>query len=171
MHSPLKRGSSALIDPVTRRETDQRRGDKSTHENRDQHAEESMGQASAHPPGSSAVSLNGISGDDGVHYRSRRGQFMNADWSRRTILGAFGAAALTRPVSHATPVPGPRNEARETPKICLEAGAGSLATGGLDPAGMRRVKQLGVDHVLMGGPRIPWEEGRIRSIMDGLKAG
>jgi mannonate dehydratase len=38
-------------------------------------------------------------------------------------------------------------------------------------AGMRRVKQLGVDHVLTGGPRIPWEESRIRSMMENLKSG
>ena len=36
---------------------------------------------------------------------------------------------------------------------------------------MRRIKQLGVDHVLTGGPRIPWQESEIRSIMDSLKAG
>src|SRR2546426_7480906 len=36
---------------------------------------------------------------------------------------------------------------------------------------MRRVKQLGVDHVLMGGPPIPWKESQIQSIMDRLKYG
>ena len=36
---------------------------------------------------------------------------------------------------------------------------------------MRRIKQLGINDVLMGGPRIPWDENRIRSIMDMLKAG
>ncbi|PYV08310.1 MAG: hypothetical protein DMG23_13865 [Acidobacteria bacterium] len=36
---------------------------------------------------------------------------------------------------------------------------------------MRRVKQLGVDHVLMGGPPIPWKESLIQSIMDRLKFG
>jgi len=30
---------------------------------------------------------------------------------------------------------------------------------------------LGVDHVLMGGPPIPWKEGQIQSIMDRLKYG
>jgi len=50
-------------------------------------------------------------------------------------------------------------------------GGGSLSAGRLDPAGMRRIKQLGVNDVLMGGPRIPWEESRIRSIIDELKAG
>jgi hypothetical protein len=36
---------------------------------------------------------------------------------------------------------------------------------------MRRVKQLGVDHVAMGGPPIPWEESAIRTRMERLKAG
>ena len=54
----------------------------------------------------------------------------------------------------------------------LEAlGAGRLAASNLDEAGVRRVKQLGVDHVLMGGPPIPWEESQIRSIRERLKSG
>jgi mannonate dehydratase len=57
------------------------------------------------------------------------------------------------------------------PKICLEMGNGSLAAGKLAEAGMRRVKQLGVNHVLMGGPRIPWQVEDLRALMDKLKAG
>src|SRR5205807_7461844 len=53
----------------------------------------------------------------------------------------------------------------------LEMGAGRLAASNLDEAGVRRVKQLGVDHVLMGGPPIPWEESQIRSIRERLKSG
>jgi len=40
-----------------------------------------------------------------------------------------------------------------------------------DDRAMRRVKQLGVNHVIMSGPRIPWEEGRVRAIMDHFKSG
>ena len=47
----------------------------------------------------------------------------------------------------------------------------SLQPAILNEAGMRRVKQLGVDHVLTGGPRIPWQESEIRSTMDSFKAG
>jgi mannonate dehydratase len=61
------------------------------------------------------------------------------------------------------------NESR--PKICLEIGGGSLAAGSLDDAGMRRVKQLGVDYVVMGGPTIPWEEAEIKSRIEMLKSG
>ncbi len=50
-------------------------------------------------------------------------------------------------------------------------GTHGLAAGRLDEAGMRRVKQLGVDHVLMGGPRIPWQESQIRATIDLLKSG
>src|SRR6266849_2950265 len=57
------------------------------------------------------------------------------------------------------------------PKFSLQVGDGALSAGGAGAAGMRRVKQLGVDHVLTGGPRIPWEESRIRSLMDTLKSG
>ncbi|HZT33362.1 MAG TPA: mannonate dehydratase [Bryobacteraceae bacterium] len=90
--------------------------------------------------------------------------------SRRAVMQAIGAAAVAAPTSPAA-IPGLRGEGKDTPKICLEMGRGALAAGTLDETGMRRVKQLGVDHVLMGGPRIPWEESRIRSIMDLLKTG
>ena len=36
---------------------------------------------------------------------------------------------------------------------------------------MRRINQLGVDHVLTGGPPIPWKEEQIRSLMERLKTG
>lgn len=35
---------------------------------------------------------------------------------------------------------------------------------------MRNLKQIGVDYVLMGGPRIPWTEEALRAIMDRFKA-
>ena len=66
---------------------------------------------------------------------------------------------------------GKYSERSDAPKICLEMGLGLLATGTLNEAGMRRVKQLGVDHVLTGGPHIPWQESEIRSSLDILKAG
>src|SRR5713226_5831809 len=96
---------------------------------------------------------------------------MNADLSRRKIIQAVGATALLAPLSRGGFLPGLRSERNDTPKICMEIGGGSLSAGNLDAAGMRRVKQLGVDYVLMGGPRIPWEKGQIRSIMDRLKSG
>jgi mannonate dehydratase len=82
-------------------------------------------------------------------------------------MQAAGAAALA-PVSLANaqrssaqwpPALGPN-----TPKICL--GAPPYA----DEATMRRYKQIGVDYVLMGGPRAPWEEADLRARMDHYKA-
>jgi mannonate dehydratase len=103
---------------------------------------------------------------------------MNADLSRRTMLKSGSAAAVLMPLGRSAAVRGPRGhdpglrgEGPDTPKICLEMGAGALAAGGLEDAGMRRVKQLGVDHVVTGGPPVPWEEAQIRSVMDRLKAG
>ena len=95
--------------------------------------------------------------------------------SRRTLLRAVGTAALS---SSAIPLafPGPvvpeagdggwRPEGPDTPKICLE-----LSVTRLDEAAMRRVKQIGINYIASGGPPIPWQESRIRSIMDTLKSG
>jgi mannonate dehydratase len=96
---------------------------------------------------------------------------MNTDLSRRNMMKVVGATALLRPLPHGIAFPGRRGEDRDTPKICLEMGGGSLAAGGPREAGTRRVKQLGVDHVLMGGPPIPWTESQVRSIMNRLKSG
>jgi mannonate dehydratase len=64
-------------------------------------------------------------------------------------------------------------EGKDTPKICLaigDAGAGGYS-GGATPAQeqARRLRQLGVDHVLSGGPRIPWEESTLKERIAGLK--
>lgn len=80
-------------------------------------------------------------------------------------------AATFAPLTREMAAPALRGEGPETPKICLEMGAGALAAGRPEEAGMRRIKQLGVDHVLMGGPPIPWSETQIRAIMDRLKSG
>ncbi len=64
-----------------------------------------------------------------------------------------------------------RNEGPETPKIALELSGGLLSASTLDAAGMRRVKQLGVDHVFCGGPAIPWTEHAVRERIDFYKSG
>jgi mannonate dehydratase len=94
---------------------------------------------------------------------------MNAEFSRRTLIQAAGVAALPFPTTAAMGS-GPRPAGADTPKICLEVGGGGLAAGTPDEAGARRVKQLGVDHVIAGYPgRIPWEEARLRELIDRLK--
>lgn len=89
------------------------------------------------------------------------------------MLKTAGLAALAMPargVSSAEAAAGPPGE---LPKICLEAGLGGAAPGAsADEAAAtaaRRIRQLGVEHVISGGPRIPWEEGRLKEVMDRLK--
>jgi mannonate dehydratase len=53
-----------------------------------------------------------------------------------------------------------------TPKIVLGI---DLSPAHMNPAELRRVKQIGVDHVLGGGPPIPWQEKQIRDIMESIK--
>lgn len=50
----------------------------------------------------------------------------------------------------------------EKPRICM--------LGSLDRGYMRKIKQLGVDNVLTGGPQIPWTEKSLLEIMDQYKA-
>ena len=95
---------------------------------------------------------------------------MNSPVSRRNILKAVGAAALLGPSPRGAGLPVLHPESLETPKICLDIN-GKLAAGHLDDNGMRRVKQLGVDHVATGGLEIPWEESQIRALVDRLKSG
>jgi mannonate dehydratase len=88
--------------------------------------------------------------------------------SRRRLLQSAGAAAIAaaptglsariQPKGGRMPVEGPT-----TPKICL---GGVAAT---DQAALRRVKQVGVNYVLTGGPRVPWTEADIRARMDQYK--
>ena len=96
---------------------------------------------------------------------------MNSDLSRRRMMQALGAAAFGSSLLPAEAAPWPPLEGPDTPKICLELSAGRLSAGTQDEVGMRRVKQLGVDYVLTGGPGIPWQEADIRTRIERLKAG
>jgi mannonate dehydratase len=92
--------------------------------------------------------------------------------SRRHVMQAIGATALSTSMAPGAQIPGPRSEGTGTPKICLELGTNSLSAGGLDEAGARRVKQLGVDYVFTSGMRkLPWEESQLRDMIDRVKAG
>lgn len=95
---------------------------------------------------------------------------MRSRLNRRDILKALGAGTLVFPAparstrQHPTFTRMPA-EGVEAPKICLGF------WGTVDEPGMRRVKQIGVDHVLTGGPRIPWSEADIRARIDRFRAG
>ena len=94
---------------------------------------------------------------------------MSRDVSRRRLMQAVGAAALFQPA--ASTALAEVTEGKDTPKICLEVGTHSLSAGALSEAGARRLKQLGVNYALSGGPRIPWEPQQLQERMDSLKAG
>src|SRR6476661_9789559 len=97
---------------------------------------------------------------------------MNIPLSRRRLMQTAGASALVPAFAPAAPTTRwPPLEGPDTPKLCLEVGAGRLTAGGFDDAGMRRIKQIGVDYVLGGGPRMPWDEAELRGRIDRLKAG
>jgi len=65
-------------------------------------------------------------------------------------------------------------EARgDLPKICLDAGTGGpllSASADAAAAAARRIRQLGVEHVISSGGPIPWEEARLQGMMGTLKA-
>lgn len=84
-------------------------------------------------------------------------------------MQAAGAAAFVPAAASGASMPAPRFEGKDTPKICLGMGDGGGIPSQPD-SGLQRIKQLGVDYVLGGGPRIPWEEGRLREQMERFKA-
>lgn len=101
---------------------------------------------------------------------------MNSRVSRRSLLKTVGSAALLSTSEGVAVSPHPADQGLAEPKaeivapnLCLEIN-GKLAAADLDETGMRRVKQLGVNHVIMGGPPIPWEETQIRALVDRVKA-
>ena len=102
---------------------------------------------------------------------------MSFDLSRRNLMVGLGSTAV---VSAALPVLAKAQAARgkgtlpvgmpqegpDTPKL-----AAPLNVGSITDQSMRAVKQLGVNHVLMGGPPMPWTEPQLRAIVDKCKAG
>lgn len=57
-------------------------------------------------------------------------------------------------------------EGAQTPKI-----GAPIPVRDITESAMRRVKQIGVNDVLGGGPKIPWDESELRSMTDKLTAG
>jgi len=96
---------------------------------------------------------------------------MKSSVSRRTMLHGIAATRLLGRVGRGADIPDLHLDGTGIPKLCLEMGNRGLAAGRMDSAGMRRIKQLGVDHVIAGGPHIPWDELELRSMMDALRAG
>ncbi len=102
---------------------------------------------------------------------------MKSDNSRRQILKGLAAGVATSMLpslvtaqSDAHPWwlgDGMPQESSGTPKIAC---AISLADGVTDAA-IRGVVQIGVYHVLSGGPALPWSVSQLRPLVEKLKAG
>jgi mannonate dehydratase len=91
---------------------------------------------------------------------------MKAGFSRREMMQAIGVATLSPAVlALAQKVTWPPAEGPNTPKICLGV------RQDIDEAGMRRIKQIGVDYALTGGPPIPWTEEVVRDRLNRFKSG
>jgi len=64
-----------------------------------------------------------------------------------------------RPRAWRLPCREPHFEGKDTPKICMEAGAGGFGRGGAPAGGdeeaARRIKQLGVNYVIAMPARFP----------------
>ena len=82
---------------------------------------------------------------------------MTVNLSRRKMMQVAGAIALAPSVVAAEPAVKrwPIVESSETPRLCLSLGDGGRAPRSQEDDGIRRIRQLGVDYVLGGGPRIP----------------
>jgi mannonate dehydratase len=84
----------------------------------------------------------------------------------RTAAEAEAAVAPTGAAPVAAAKEWPPAEGPGTPRLCLGAGANA------DEKEMRRIRQVGVDHVLMGGPQaLPWKEAELRAAVERFKAG
>ncbi len=92
---------------------------------------------------------------------------MKFTFTRRRMIQTLGAgAALTGPLAPRAAAAfdnWPIEEGPSTPKLCLGAGRTS-------DIGLREIKQLGVNYVLRGGPRIPWKMDQIEEMMATYKA-
>ena len=105
---------------------------------------------------------------------------MSSDLSRRSLMkGICSTAAMSAalPVAAVLPLPPPTaykgphgpgmpQEGPDTPKLCAP-----LDRREITDEAMRRVKQVGVNNVLMGGPKMPWQEADLQATVDKLKTG
>ena len=92
---------------------------------------------------------------------------MKSELSRRKVIQAMGASPLAARSVRGAAARGLPTERKDTPKLCM-----NISESNMNDAGMRRIKQLGVDHVLFAdSPPIPWTEADIRSRMERLRSG
>jgi mannonate dehydratase len=91
---------------------------------------------------------------------------MSSECSRRTLIKGIASTTLLPSLMPGAVDPGMPGEGPDTPKI-----SAPIARQNLNEAAIRRVKQIGVNYVLTGGPRIPWDEAELRSFVSTLKSG
>jgi len=84
--------------------------------------------------------------------------------TRRDLLKAAGAAALVPAVPAVAQKTSWPPAETDAPKICL--GVNPAA----DDAGLRKIKQIGVNYVLCGGPPMPWTEEVVRERINRFKS-
>jgi len=84
------------------------------------------------------------------------------EFTRRTMIEAAGAAAFLAQGARASVPAAERRERPDTPKLCLPSGPSETA--------LKRVKQLGVDHVIGGVGPMPWQEATVRTQIERYKA-
>src|SRR5437016_5207101 len=99
-------------------------------------------------------------------FGERRNLTLKANLSRRELVQVIATAGLASSRAPAAAPPRSRAEGPDTPKLRM-----NLSVGDINEASMRRVKQIGVNHVYMANSPIPWQEAQIRSMMEGLKQG
>lgn len=101
-------------------------------------------------------------------------QRMSMNLSRREMMQAAGTMALTPSLVTAAAAPAAKSwpivEGKDTPKLCLGLGDGGRGPEGEPDAGLKRIKQLAVDHVLGGGGRIPWTQEGLQAQIERCKA-
>jgi mannonate dehydratase len=85
-------------------------------------------------------------------------------------MEGLGAVALAGPAASAAGGQGAQAEGRQAPRRAVPTICMGISSRASD-TDMRRITQLGVDHVLMGGPPIPWEASALREIMARFSAG
>jgi len=90
---------------------------------------------------------------------------MTSRLPRRSFIHATGAFALAPALARSATGAWPPAEGDGVPKICLGTGANASEKE------MRRLKQIGVDHVLMGGPPIPWKEADLQALVERFRKG
>jgi mannonate dehydratase len=89
--------------------------------------------------------------------------------SRRGVFQVSMASLAAQALDGAPAEAWPLKEGPEAPKLCLELAYAMLGADPQSDAAARRILQLGLKHVLSGGPRIPWDEAELRARVEGLK--